>query len=122
MPTTNRRRFVRVRFTRAVRLTQGERLWHCTLIDISLKGALLLLPDDSQPAPDLPLKLDLRLDDETHITLTARQAHQEGRQLGLHCCEIDVESMAHLRRLISLNTGDADAAERELRQLVSDPP
>lgn len=122
MPSTNRRRFVRVKFPRSVRLTQGERLWHCTLIDISLKGALLRLPDDSQPATDEPLNLDLRLDDQTHITLTARQAHQDGSQLGLHCCEIDVDSMAHLRRLISLNAGDADAAERELRQLVSDSP
>ncbi|AFV00024.1 PilZ domain-containing protein [Simiduia agarivorans] len=122
MPTTNRRRFVRVKFTRAIRLTQGQHLWHCTLVDISLKGALLLLPDDSQPLADEPMSLDLRLDDQTHITLTARLAHQAGRQLGLHCCEIDVDSMAHLRQLISLNTGDADAAERELRQLVSDLP
>lgn len=116
---TNRRRFVRVEFTRTVRLTQGEQVWHCALLDISLKGALLKLPEEQGPDAGKPLTLDLRLDDSTHITLQTEIAHQAGRQLGLQCYEIDVESMAHLRRLISLNTGDASAAERELRQLIA---
>lgn len=119
MTSTNRRRFVRVDFKRSVRLTQGSNSWHCSLIDISLKGALIKLPQEATPSSDEVFTLELRLDEQTHIRLIGQQSHLSDQLLGLEICEIDVESMGHLRQLISLNTGDAAAAERELRQLVT---
>ena len=46
----------------------------------------------------------------------------EGREddkIGLTCINIDVESIAHLRRLVELNLGVPDAAERELHELIA---
>jgi hypothetical protein len=37
--------------------------------------------------------------------------------VGLHCRHIDIESLAHLRRLIELNLGDPALLERELAAL-----
>jgi hypothetical protein len=45
--------------------------------------------------------------------------HREGHQVGLRCREIDIESIAHLRRLVELNLGDEDLLERELSALIS---
>jgi hypothetical protein len=40
--------------------------------------------------------------------------------VGFHFTEIDADSMAHLRRLLELNTGDAGEIERELERMVED--
>ena len=44
-------------------------------------------------------------------------AHEENKELGLKCKDIDVDSITHLRRLIELNLGDPDLLERELSAL-----
>lgn len=112
-----RRRFVRIAFQEPVTLTQQDSHWPCELIDISLKGALLQPPADCTPAADAPLTLTLALDDKQAIHMIGSLVHQQDNQLGLYCERIDIDSMAHLRKLIELNTGDPAAAEREFKLL-----
>jgi hypothetical protein len=112
-----RRQFARVAFDGAVELSQGQSRWRCTLVDISLKGALINLPAHCQLDPLAPFELTLALADDTRIRMTASLSHTEAQQIGVACTQIDVDSVSHLRRLIELNTGDPVAAERELHRL-----
>ena len=50
--------------------------------------------------------------------MTVELVQQSLEQLRFSCHSIDIDSISHLRRLIELNIGDADACERELYELV----
>lgn len=41
-----RRQFLRVLFDRPAYLNHGEQSWSCQLLDLSLQGALVTLPND----------------------------------------------------------------------------
>ena len=112
-----RRRFVRVAFQEPVLLSQNGNTWPCELIDISLKGALLQPSADCTPIANEALTLTLALDENNAIQMTGSLIHQQDELLGLYCERIDIDSMAHLRKLIELNTGDPSAAEREFKRL-----
>jgi PilZ domain len=115
-----RRRFSRILFDAHVELAQGDYHWRASLLDISLKGLLLQqkLPENINHRE--PILVKVLLTDNTTIAMSVMVAHQHHNQLGLSCESIDIDSISHLRRLIELNLGDTDAAERELSELVSD--
>ena len=93
---------------------------HVKLLDLSLKGALLRLPDGAQLAAGAPCLLKVLLSDaSTHISMAGEVAHVESGHVGVLCRSIDIESITHLRRLIAMNLGDASLADRELKALVS---
>jgi hypothetical protein len=50
--------------------------------------------------------------------MNTRVAHLENTHVGLRCESIDLDSMAHLRRLLELNSGDPELVERELSALI----
>lgn len=113
-----RRRFSRIDFDARVELTQGDKSWPAQLLDISLKGLLLakLAPYE---LPNTVFGLKIILSDQTDITMSAQVVHQTVEQLHLTCTSIDIDSVSHLRRLIELNIGDSNAAERELSELIN---
>jgi hypothetical protein len=115
-----RRRFSRIRFHRPAELdAHGERV-SCELLDISLKGALFEIPATARAHVDEPATLTIRLDaGDATIRMSGRLVHREGVQVGLRCAEIDIDSIAHLRRLVELNLGDEALLERELSALIS---
>lgn len=113
----DRRQFSRVAFNGDVTLCQSNQRWLGEVVDISLKGALIRLPKACTLTPDMPIQLILNLADDTVIEMTVSLCHIQGNLAGLVCQQIDVDSVAHLRRLIELNTGDPAAAERELQRL-----
>jgi len=92
------------------------------VIDISLKGVLLQLPDGHKPQAGMPCLVKLPLGgDEAGlvIAMAGELAHVEGAHAGVLCRSIDLESITHLRRLIEVNLGDAAASERELKALIA---
>lgn len=113
----DRRHFARVTFSGVIELLQDGQGWRCELVDISLKGALINLPEHCTLNAHEPFELSLQLEPETAIHMTVGWSHGDGRQIGVVCQQIDVQSVGHLRRLIELNTGDPVAAERELHML-----
>lgn len=115
-----RRRFARVSFASEVSLHQQNRHWQCHLIDISLKGALLTLPQGLEVKQGDKFTLVLKLTDMASVEMDVAVAHQRGTAVGFHCHQIDIDSMSHLRRMIELNMADPDCAERELKRLVTD--
>lgn len=118
MNSPERRRFQRLPFNVRVELSQTGLHWHAQLLDISLKGLLIQgqLPDDFDALAPILVRVDLS--DQAYIAMSAAVAHQSGGTTGLSCLRIDLDSMSHLRRLIELNLGDAEAAERELTELI----
>ena len=51
--------------------------------------------------------------------MVGKVAHLENCNIGIRCEHIELASLTLLRRLLELNTGDADLMDRELSQLFS---
>ena len=115
-----RRRFVRVPIDGSARLLCSDREWAATLIDVSLKGALISRPENwPGKAADCDLELLLGANEEVIITMHGVVAHSEADHLGFRCDHIGLESISHLKRLLELNLGDERLLERELFELAA---
>jgi hypothetical protein len=115
-----RRRFSRISFHRPAALVVGGARATCELLDVSLKGALVEASPTLRAEIGEPCTLAIRLDaGEATIRMEGEIAHRSGIQLGVRCREIDLESIAHLRRLVELNLGDEALVHRELAALIA---
>jgi hypothetical protein len=113
-----RRRFKRIAFDARTLLSQGEKQWQVQLVDLSLKGMLIVRPEPWQADSREEFKADIALSNEVHVQMDVRLAHDDHGQLGFVCEHITLESISHLRRLIELNLADHDELERELAALI----
>ncbi|MDR3213739.1 MAG: PilZ domain-containing protein [Azoarcus sp.] len=118
MNTVQRRRYSRIRFRGTAAFQAGNGQWPCEILDLSLRGALIAV-DLPGIAIDTPCLLELRLGDEICVRMEGRVAHRYGKQVGIVCEETDLDSASHLRRLLSLNLGDASLLEREFSALLA---
>lgn len=114
------RHFSRVPFQAAAMLRLHDRTIDVQLIDIAFKGALLetVVPLALVTNEGCSLILPLT-DGGDAIIMSGKIVHLEDRRVGMTCDDIDVVSLTRLRRLIELNTGDAELMNRELSQLLS---
>jgi hypothetical protein len=121
MTTEERRKYTRIAFHTPATLVLPEGNLDVVVIDLSLKGALVRLPDGSTVADNTECKLFVHLDLKVEeIVMVVRVVHAEGRYAGLRCVSIDLDSVTHLRRLVELNLGDTELLERELSALIAD--
>ncbi len=116
-PREKERRFTRVAFPAQARLLDGSRTLACRVHDLSLKGALVSLPERHDIAPGEHLVLEIPLDESGHIRMEVAVIRCDEERLGLACRDIDVDSITHLRRLVELNSGDPELLDRELADL-----
>ncbi len=119
-PSNERRRFSRIAFHRPAELDAlGDRV-SCELVDVSLKGALVEVPPRFGASSGGPCVLTIRLDEGgvATVRMEGEIVHREGAALGLRCTSIDLDSIAHLRRIVELNLGDEELLHRELSALV----
>lgn len=117
----NRRRFSRIAFHRPAEIQAHGRRTPCELLDVSLKGGLVEVAEGADLAVGTACSLVIHLDDaEASIRMEGEIAHAKGRHVGIRCDEIDLESIAHLRRLVELNLGDDEILHRELGALVAE--
>jgi hypothetical protein len=123
---SERRRFTRVPFDTQAQVTHlgsGQTI-KVVLLDLCLQGALVELPAEffMKEGPNVvfsvcgeKIKLELFLDEcSTTISMETEVAHVAGRNLGLRCRALDLDSITHLRRLVELNLGDAELFHREI--------
>lgn len=122
MPTPDeRRRFSRIAFRRPAELEIRSRRTPCELLDISLKGALVEVPAELAAPVGTACSVSIELGaGEATIRMEGEITHREDRLVGVRCDEIDLESIAHLRRLVELNLGDDEVLHRELGALVAE--
>lgn len=115
----DQRVFTRVPFVAHVTLDLVPGPHACTLVDVSLKGALVERDQPWSAGLGTPCALTIELTEgQDTICMKGAVAHVEAGRLGLRCDEIDLESMVRLRRLVELNLGDEDALNRELGAMV----
>lgn len=118
MADQEKRRFQRILFDAPVTLRYGNHTQETRLVDISLKGALTLIPDNWQGNDSSEIELQLVLGgDVESIDMRVSVAHQDSEHLGLSCRHIELDSISSLRRLVELNLGDPELLERELAAL-----
>ncbi len=115
----DRRRFHRVDFLTGAVLSDANGKVPCDVHDLSLHGALVAIAAEYRDVSLMtPLTLDIALDNEQHIRMQVRIAHEREGVYGLECDNIDVDSITHLRRLVELNLGDSNVLDRELPALL----
>ncbi len=114
-----RRQFWRAHFHSPVRLTLHDQTTEAELLDISLKGALVAVPDGWPGRNGDRCQLRLCLGSDAVIAMSATVSHRDDRRAGLRCESIDLDSVTHLRRLVELNAGDPALLERELGALLT---
>lgn len=117
----DQRNFRRIPFDAAVEIESGGERFAAQLLDVSLKGALVLLPPDQQVAAGASAAVHIRLSDDQRIHMQTTVAHVEARRAGFRCDHIDVDSITHLARIVELNTGDPGGLHRELSALGEAP-
>lgn len=117
MSGNDKRRFTRVAFDTEVIVHHGGRAWPSDLIDLSLRGLLVVRPDGFEIGVGSELDVDIVLNEEVSIDVHGTLMHRTGDRLGLRIDRIGMESLMHLRRLLELNLGDPELFERELSGL-----
>lgn len=113
-----RRQFSRIAFDTGVVLQTATGKHACKLVDLSLKGALVERVTPWGERAGEPCSLVVQLADDEAIRMTGEIAHVEGGRLGLHCRDIDLDSITSLRRLIELNLGDEALLNREISAML----
>lgn len=122
-PAETRRLFSRIEFDADVVLNTFPGQHPCRLVDISLKGALVerLLPWHARLGDPCSLVVHLSKNGPA-IHMAGEIAHVEQGRLGMHCRDIDLESVTNLRRLVELNLGDEAALQREISAMLGIDP
>lgn len=118
-----KRNYKRVSFIEEVEITHANKIYPGVVTDISIKGILIKL--DEIPTGDTAeqnWRIRLPLSREVQIIVNAKPNHCDlkSRAVGFEFTKIDADSIAHLRRLLELNTGDDAEIERELVQMVAE--
>lgn len=114
----DKRRFTRIIFSTPASLKVGGKVYETSLLDLSLKGALVESDADLSAYNDKDCSLSFTLpDSDITIEIFGFIAHIEQQSIGIACTKIDLESVSHLKRLITLNLGDEDCLDRELTSL-----
>lgn len=113
------RHFTRVKFATRTRVEIGG-TWHeAQIVDISLKGALVSVPDDLPLAAGLPCNVEIHLDPaDLVLPFGGEIVHYHERLAGIKFTHIAIDSMIHLRRLVELNSSDPDRVRTELNSLI----
>lgn len=119
-PNSERRRFQRVNFFTDAWLCDANGRQTCQVHDLSLKGALVAVPDGNLASLVTPVTLEIHLSDSAEVLrMEVSVVHERDGIYGLICERIDVDSMTHLRRLVELNLGETTLLERDLSALVA---
>ena len=114
----DRRQYSRIPFEAAVTIMQGDSSLSAQLVDISINGVLIETPESYHFRTDTPCRIHIELCNDIVITMQVALVHSSSSMLGFHCTSIDMESMAHLRKIIESNLGDPLAPGRVLDELV----
>lgn len=115
-----RRHYLRIAFAAPASLLADAEDIPVRVLDLSFKGALIELPADVALRRGAASLLRIELDEEgNEIRIESTVVHLQGRQAGLVCHGLDIDSATHLRRLVELNLGRPDLLERELSALLA---
>lgn len=115
------RHFKRVHFLQGVEVEfQGQTLQtHC--LDISMRGMLLVMPDQVVWSTGDELIVTLQLAPDEAIVMECAVVHVDEGVVGCLCNKTDIDSFTSLRRLLELNLANPQEVNRELAELIRTP-
>jgi hypothetical protein len=117
---TEQRHYQRISFVTTNEVEIDAVRYDATLADISLKGALVVLPAAAQPEEGKPCRLRIELgSSETVLSFEGEIAHVHGELAGIRFTRYNLETITHLRRLLELNSSDPDRVLSELFALAT---
>lgn len=117
---TDHRQYQRIHFVTATEILIADVSYHATLADISLKGALVVLPDVVPLEKGVPCSLRMQLGvSEVVLSFNGEVAHAHDTVVGIKFTRFSLESITHLRRLLELNSADPDRVLSELHAFVA---
>jgi hypothetical protein len=116
----NNRHFRRIPFEAEVTLKIEQQTCTGQLLDVALKGAMVGTAAPLPFAIGTKCSLGIALPG-TPISLDfqAELIHKEEQRYGFKFISENLETLTHLRKLIELNTGDAEATRSELTSWLS---
>ena len=117
----DKRHFKRVHFLRRVKVETGGQSYETHCMDISLRGVLLVRPENVNWKLEQQLTVTLELSDEEYIAMNCSLVHIDEDVVGCACDSMDLDSMTSLRRLRELNMLDPSSVDRELAELIRQP-
>lgn len=117
MSDSERRQNQRIPFIAEIIVRHNEQQWRCELEDISLKGILIEVPENTLAVQDESYDVELVLGEGATIMMKATVTHVSDRGWGMHWDNIDLDGLTHLRRLLELNMQDSSEMHRELADL-----
>ena len=104
-----KRRFPRAHFDGEAHLEANGITMPVELMDISLRGALLSIPEGNSIHTGDSGKLTLLLEDsDIRIPIDTDVRRIQGALVGVEFSKVEVEAMQHLRRLLELNLGEGE--------------
>lgn len=120
---TNLRHYRRIPFRTDAEVRTGAATHHCKLVDLALRGALFKANDrlPLQVGDKAVLKIALP-DSELELIFDAELIHYKDDHYGFLFASEDLDTLAHLRRLLELNFGDAEQADREFSNWLQSAP
>ena len=114
-----RRRFSRIVYQVATKLTQDTLVVDGTIQDLSLQGLLIDCDNHHQLNHHLPVQISFQLtDSDIDIQLEASIVSTINTSVRLRIEHLDIDSISHLKRLIELNVGDDELLYREIEHLT----
>jgi hypothetical protein len=113
-----RRQFNRILFEAKANILLAKHSWEVTLLDLSLRGALIQPPSifEHDPMQLYSLRYHLQGSDKKIVMLGSLHPYNNNR-FGFETHYMDIHSATELRTLISLNTFNVDLLERDLQGL-----
>lgn len=112
------RHFHRIKFDVKAEVELGGTVTETTLVDISLKGALVECPPGFTPQLHSHCRLTIHLSNsDQFFKFDGEVVHVNGNLAGIKITLIDIESMIHLRRLVTLNSENSEQVRSELNAL-----
>lgn len=116
----NNRHFRRIPFEAEVTLHSGSEVWTGELLDVAMKGAMVGMATSLPVALGAEFRLTIVLPG-TPISLDfqAELVHCDEMRYGFKFISENLETLTHLRKLIELNTGDAETTRSELSTWLS---
>jgi len=117
---SEQRRFHRIKFDVKVEIEINGAIYETSLVDISLKGALIDCPGGFSPELGDHCRLTIHLSNsELFFSFNGDVVHVNNGLAGVKMTLIDIDSMIHLRRLVTLNSESSEQVRSELNALFS---
>ncbi|TNF36681.1 MAG: PilZ domain-containing protein [Gammaproteobacteria bacterium] len=113
----DQRQHHRINYDTPAIISQGDKEWPTLVIDISVRGLLIWLPDDWDADNQQPFKAVIPLGGNAIIRMDLQLVRASNERAGFQCSHIDAASIEHLKQLLEWNLGDASLVERELSAL-----